>query len=212
MRKIIPVFIVFFLLIGSIGHAQENTSVSDSRKMNMKKLLDYRFRGGFYSFEKLFLTTVSYPEKAKQNCIIGISIASFQVDCDGNIKLVTVKNPLHYGIDEQITTFFQATAGKWNQCKDDRYTRFEIPIQFTMKGTVTDSVNALLIYEGDNPGYVCNGDEYYLNKAKKELDKGKGKRAMEYLDVLIKRNPYNNEYYEMKKEAIQKSKKKKEKK
>jgi len=199
MQKIIPGLIAIFLLIGSMGYSQENTSVSDSRKMNMKKLLDYRFKGGFYSFEKLFLTSVTYPEQATQNCVIGITIASFQVDCDGNIKLVTVKNPLHYGIDEQITGFFQSTAGNWNTCKDDRYTRFEIPIQFTLKGTVTDSVNALLVFEGENPGYICNGDEYYLKKVKKELDKGKGKRAMEYLDVLIKRNPYKNEYYEMKK-------------
>ncbi len=211
MKKIIPVLLVFLLIISSAGYSQENTSISDSRKMSMKKLLDYRFKGGFYSFEKLFFKSVTYPEQATQNCIIGIAIASFQVDCDGNIKLVTVKNPLHYGIDEQITGFFQATAGNWNTCKDDRYTRFEIPIQFTLEGTVTDSVNALLVFEGENPGYVCNGDDYYLKKAKKELEKGRGKRAMEYLDVLIKRNPYNNEYYEMKKKAISTSKRKKKK-
>jgi len=211
MKKIIPVLFVFFLLINGTSYSQENMSISESRKMSMKKLLDYRFKGGFYSFEKLFLTSVSYPEQARQNCIIGITIASFQVDCDGNIKLVTIKNPLHYGIDDQINGFFQKTQGNWNTCKDDRYTRFEIPIQFTMEGAVTDSVNALLVYEGENPGYICNGDEYYMKKAKKELEKGKGKRAMEYLDVLIKRNPFNNEYYEMKKQAISLSKKKKKK-
>ncbi|NOX86507.1 MAG: hypothetical protein GXO86_11200 [Chlorobi bacterium] len=212
MKKIPLLILVLFLFINSFSYSQVSQSVSESRKMNMKKLLDYRFKGGFYSFEKLFLTSVSYPDPATQNCIIGITIASFEVDCDGNISLVTLKNPLHYGIDEQISGFFQSTRGKWNTCKDDRYTRFEIPIQFTMKGTETDSLNALLIYVGDNPGYACNDDDYYLKRAKKELEKGKGKRAISDLDILIKRNPYNNEYYEMKKKAISMSKKKKKKK
>ncbi len=211
MKNKSTAILVFFLLLNSLSYSQESVSVSESRKMNMRKLLDYRFKGGFYSFEKLFLSSVSYPEVAKQNCIIGIAIASFEVDCDGNINLVTVKNPLHYGTDEEISAFFQSTRGKWNTCKDERYTRFEIPIQFTMKGTKTDSLNALLVYVGDNPGYACNDDDYYRKKAKKELEKGRGKRAMGYLDVLIKRNPYNNEYYEMKKKAISLSGKKKKK-
>ncbi len=200
--------LTFFLLISIYGYSQDTLSISESRNKTLKYLLDYRFRGGFYSFEKLFLSTVTYPEEATSNCIIGITIASFEVDCNGLIKLVTLKNPLHYGIDEQITGFFQATRGKWNTCNDDRYTRFDIPIQFNLKGTKTDSVNALLVFEGKNPGYTCNGDDYYLKKAKKAMEKGRRKQAMDNLDILIKRNPYNNEYYEMKKKAISLSKSK----
>jgi len=208
MKKTGLIILTILMLLSTLAYSQDTLSISGSRKKNLKYLLNYRFKGGFYSFEKLFSTNVSYPEEATNNCIVGIVIASFEVDCKGIIKTVSLKNPLHYGIDEQITSFFQKTKGKWNTCEDDKYTRFDVPIQFTLKGTETNSEDALIVYEGKNPGYICNGDEYYFNKAKKYLDKGNGKRAIEYLDILIKRDPFNNEYYDLKKKAISMIKKK----
>jgi hypothetical protein len=182
--------------------AQDSTSVNQARKDNLVDMLNYRFKGGYYNFEKLFNQKVSYPEVARNNCIIGITILSLTVDCDGTISEVKMKNPLGYGVDETISSFVTETNGHWNKCNDTRYTKIEIPIQFRTKGTITAEDVALFICIGDNPGFVCNDDEYYLKKAKRFIEKGKGKKALEMLDILTKRDPYNSLYYEMKTKAI----------
>lgn len=193
-----------FLLILNCGlvYGQEQMSISESRKKNLRQVLDYRFRGGYYSFEKLFNTTVQYPPVAYQNCVLGIVIATFKVNCEGELEKVTLKNPLRYGTDEQISKFFQASEGQWNKCDDDKYTRFDVPIQFTLKGTETNTEDALLIVEGETLGYDCMDDDKYYEKAKKLLEKGKGKKAIESINVLLQRNPYSLEYNEMKTKAL----------
>ncbi len=191
---------------------QENTAAA-SRYANIKKLLDYRYVGGFYTFEKDFLEQVKYTEQARQNCVIGILIATFVVDCNGNyISLKTqIKNPLHYGLDNEISKFLLSTQGHWNKCHDKKYTRFNIPFQFTMEGTITNDEDAALVLEGKNPGYVCTSDSVYLQRVKKFLKKKKSKKAAKSLEILIKRNPYTVEYYDMLKKVLSKAEKKKKK-
>lgn len=206
MLKRISLLILSLLLIVLTLPAQETNSVSESRKKNIRDLLDYRFRGGYYTFEKLFNNNVSFPVELTGSCIMGIVIVSFEVDCNGEFTDFSFKNPIHTTINKEITDFFDLTFGEWNECKDAKYTRFEIPIQFRIKGVETNTKDALLICEGESPGYVCNGDDYYFKKAKKALDKGKGKGAMEHIEMLIKRDPFNLEYYDMKKDALSKMK------
>ncbi len=210
-KKFIGLILGFVLLAGLVS-AQELANVAKTRNKQIHDLLDYRFRGGFYTFEKLFLQTVKYTDIARQNCIIGITIVSFQVDCEGTLRNIKIKNPLHYGLDQELQKFMEATRGHWNKCRDDKYTRFSVPIQFTMKGTRTDTLDPVIVLNGKNPGYVCNGDDYYLQKAKEALAKRKGKKAKTYLEILIKRNPFNDEYYSMMKQAMEMSGKKRKKK
>lgn len=206
-------FLIFFLvLLGSVSVAQESANVTSSRNKQIHDLLDYRFRGGFYSFERVLLQTVKYPAVARQNCVIGIMVVTFQVSCEGVVRDVRIKNPLNYGINEQIVKFMEATKGQWNICHNNKYTKFAIPIQFTMKGTKTDSLDAVISFMGKNPGYVCNSDDYYLQKAKEALAKKKGKRARTYIETLIKRNPFNSDYFNMMKQSLDLSGKKKKKK
>ncbi len=202
----------FIFLFGITGYGQENITPAQSRNEQISKLLDYRFKGGTYTFEKVFNTTVTYPDVARTNCIQGIIIASFTVSCDGTLGFVTIKNPLHYGIDNEVKKFFISTNGQWNKCHDKKYEHFEIPIQFKLKGSKTITEEGLFTFEGKNPGYVCNGEDYYLAKAKKYLDKKKPKKAIANLDILIRLDPYNQTYFSMKKEAIKMMGKKKNKK
>jgi hypothetical protein len=182
--------------------AQENQKISDARKANVMKLMDYRFKGGYYSFEKLAYKNLKYPELSESVCVVGIALVEIQVDCQGEIKSIKVKNPLRYGIDEDISKFIESTGGMWNKCNDDKYTKVEIPIQYVMDGLVTNNEDAMIVIHGKNPGVVCNDDSYYLEKAQKYLEKGNGKKAMGFIDILIVRNPYTNDYYEMKKKAL----------
>lgn len=203
MQKRVLFLLLFFTFLGSTGFAQESVEIAASRNKQIHDLLDYRFRGGFYSFERVFLKTVKYTDEARVNCIIGITVISFQVDCDGTLRNIRIKNPLHYGLDEQITKFMEATKGQWNICHNNKYTRFSIPIQFTMKGTKTDSIDPVITLVGKNPGYVCNSDDYYIQKAKEALAKKKGRRAKPFIEKLIQRNPFNNDYFDMMKQAME---------
>jgi len=201
MKKFLLGSIVILLFFSYILRGQEDLSISESRKQNLKEVLDYRFKGGYYSFERLFIKTVEYPETALQNCVMGIIIASFEVNCNGEIVRVSLKNIMRYGIDEEITKFFHATKGQWNKCEEDKYTRFDVPIQFRIAGVETNTTDAMLIEEGEGSGFDCHDDNYYLEKANKLLDKGKGKKALEYINTLILRNPYDIKYTEMRDKA-----------
>ncbi len=197
--------IILAIMIGIFGssYSQEAGTASASRLANIKHMLDYRYKGGFYTFQKLFIQTVKYPPMAAHHCAIGIVIVAFQVDCDGNVGDIRMKTPLYYGIKEEITKFLDATTGNWNLCDDERYTKFEIPIQFTLDDVETNTEDGVLVCTDDIQGLTCNDDEYYLKRAKKALEKGSNKRALKNLAVLIQRNPYSLEYYDMRKEALE---------
>lgn len=180
---------------------QEVGSVSASRKKNLKQLFDYRYKGGFYSFEKKFNNTVEYPDFARMNCIMGIVVLEMVVDCEGIPKQISMKTSLGYGTNEELTKLFNSTQGEWNKCSDDKYTRFEIPIQFRIEGTETNMEDALFVVEGEMPGHTCNDDNYYLKKVEKALKKENGKKAIKYLNILLQRDPYNIKYADMRTQA-----------
>lgn len=203
MRKKLISGVLFFTLFSFFGVSQTPMTLSESRKESLKSILNYRYKGGFYTLEKHFNSTVKYPESARLNCRIGICVVSLKVDCEGTVQGVTIKNPLRLGIDEEVTNFFNSISNNWNTCNDDRYTRFNIPIQFTLSDTETNSTDALLIFVGEClPGQSCFGDEYYIEKAEKFMNKKNGKKAIPFINTLIKRNPYNNEYSTMKELAM----------
>ena len=164
MKNIIIIIWLNIIFVCSLI-GQEVNPISQARKDNVIKLLNYRFKGGYYTLEKLFNTTVTYPELAKAHCVVGISIVSITVNCDGVIEDLKIKTALGYGIDNAISAFFNSTEGKWNTCTDNKYTHFEVPIQ-------------------------------------KYMDKGKWNKALPYIDMMIRRDPYNTDYFDYKKKAI----------
>lgn len=203
MKKLyLVIIIITIVLLGDIVVAQSIKTISQSRKDQIIELLNYRFKGGYYTFENLFIKTVTYPEIAKSNCAIGIAIVTVEVDCDGVVSFVKIKNPLGYGIDNQISTFFDNTEGMWNSCKEKKYTKFDIPIQFVLEGIETNNDDGLLICTDKIQGITCSDDEYFIEKIEKYMDKGKYRKVIPYLDVMIRRDPYNPVYFEMKKKAV----------
>lgn len=201
MKRLIYTFCFNLLFINPFNGMSQDASLEDnlalSRNRNIRQLLDLRFRGGSGEFEKLLINQVLYTEEARKNCVNGVVILSFTVDCDNTQSELKMRNALYYGFNEQLSAFYTATEGKWNQCSDERYTRFEIPIQFIIEGTETNG-RGFVVVEEKNPGYRCKSDQYYLDNIEKFRKKGKTKRALEMIDMLIKRDPYNQTYYELK--------------
>jgi len=203
LRKISVVALAIFLLSANFLSGQENTSISESRKENVKKLMDYRFKGGYYTFERLANAYLKYPPYNDQVCLVAMVLIDLEVNCEGEVVNVVIKNPVGLGIEDEISKFIESTAGKWNKCSDDKYTKVEIPVQYRMENVETNDVDAMIVIYGKNKGVVCYDDSYYLEKANKFMEKGNGKKAIPYISQLIQRNPYNTDYYEMKKKAIE---------
>jgi hypothetical protein len=199
--------VLFFLVISSIEAFSQTDSaalvLSQSRNKNISHMLDYRYKGGSGAFEGELLKHVSYTQEALANCVVGTVILSFTVGCDNKISDLRMRNPLHYGLNEKIQEFFNATEGQWNSCNDERYTRFEVPILFTIKNTETNATGFVIV-EGEGKGLRCKSDAYYLEQFKKWSKKGKIKRALSALDVLIQRDPYNQNNYDLKKSFLSK--------
>lgn len=197
--------VLFFLVISSIEAFSQTDSaalvLSQSRNKNISHMLDYRYKGGSGAFEGELLKHVSYTQEALANCVVGTVILSFTVGCDNKISDLRMRNPLHYGLNEKIQEFFNTTEGQWNSCNDERYTRFEVPILFTIKNTETNATGFVIV-EGEGKGLRCKSDAYYLEQFEKWSKKGKIKRALSALDVLIQRDPYNQNNYDLKKSFL----------
>lgn len=197
--------VILFLGIGSTETFSQADSaslvLSQSRNKNIRHMLDYRFKGGSGAFEGELLKHVSYTPEALANCVVGTVILSFSVDCDNKISDLRMRNPLHYGLNEKIQAFFKATEGQWNSCTDERYTRFEIPILFTIKNTETNATGFVIV-EAEGKGLRCKSDAYYVEQFEKWSKKGKVKRALSALDMLIQRDPYNQNNYDLKKRFL----------
>ncbi len=180
---------------------EQSMSISESRNKNIKHQLDFRFKGGSGEFERVFFTIVDYTEEARKGCIMGVSIMSFKVSCDNKISDFRIKNPLGNGLNEKLGQFFSATEGQWNTCSDEKYTKFEIPIMFIIENAETAGKGYLTV-EGKYPGFKCKSDAYFLEEFEKLKTKKRSKKALQALDELIRRDPYNNDYIDLKKQFL----------
>jgi hypothetical protein len=201
MKSIIWFVLVLGLLFPFASGAQDTTlndNLAISRNRGVKQLLDLRFRGGSGEFERMLISKVAYTPEARKNCLNNVVILSFSVDCNNNLSELKLRNAPYFGINEQLTVFYESIVDQWNTCVDERYTRFEIPVQFLIEGTKT-SGRGFIVIEEKNPGYKCKSDQYYLENIEKHRKKGRLKKALEMTDILIKRDPYNQDYFELKK-------------
>lgn len=207
MRNLIFTVLYVLLAHGSAMAQTDSTTanLTESRNKAIRQLINYRYKGGAGAFERTFYANVKYTPEAIRNCIIGTVILSFSVDCNNNIIDFIIRNPLHSGINEQLQAFIKATEGQWNTCKDDKYTQFEVPVLFTLGGTET-AATGFIVLEGETPGYKCKSDAYYMEQFEKYSKKGKTRSALTALDMLIRRNPYDANLYELKKNLLTNSK------
>jgi hypothetical protein len=204
LRIAMPIILFILLLFTWQAIAQASQpadSLQKIRDQHTRHMLDLRFRGGAGEFERQLLAAVDYTDRARRDCVLGVVILSFTVSCDNELGDFRMRNPLGYGINEQLSEFFNKTANNWNKCDDDRYTRFEIPVAFTLEGSQTGG-RGFITVEGLNPGYRCRADQYFIDRLQRYRERGRVKKAIEMVDVLIRRDPLNTAYTEIKLELL----------
>lgn len=193
--------ILVLLLLMLLAHrssliAQSSTAnIQSLLKENnriIKTMLDYRYKGGSGAFERDFFIHVDYNKIARQSCTIGTTIMQFTVGCDGNLGEFNIINPLNDHLNSQLHKFFLMTQGNWNECQNSDYEYFEIPILFTIEGIETEATGFIANID-EQDGCPCKDDDYYHELFNKYKDK-KPKKALQAINELIKRNPYNESY------------------
>ena len=209
-QSTVLVLLLLILLVHSSSLiAQSSTSQSSAANVQsllkennriIKTMLDYRYKGGSGAFERDFFLNVDYNQISRQSCTVGTTIMQFTVGCDGTLGEFHIINPLNDYISSQLNKFFLMTNGNWNECENSDYEYFEIPILFTIEGLETEAIGFITNY-GDKNGVTCKCDKHFHEEFEKFKDK-KPKKALNAINELIKRNPYN-EFYIEEKEKLQ---------
>ena len=204
-QSTVLVLLLLILLVhsSSLIAQSSTTSVQSLLKENnriIKTMLDYRYKGGSGAFERDFFMNVDYNQISRQSCTVGTTIMQFTVGCDGTLGEFNIINPLNDYINSQLQKFFLLTKGNWNECENSDYEYFEIPILFTIDGLETEAIGFITNY-GDKVGVKCKCDKHFHEEFEKFKDK-KPKKALNAINELIKRNPYNEFYIEEKNRII----------
>lgn len=197
--KIVKVILLVFAFAFSSCLIAQNQSETASLRQSLiknnkviKTMLDYRYKGGSGAFERDFFYHVDYNKISRQSCTVGTTIMQFEVYCDGSLGEFNIINPLNDYISSQLQKFFLMTKGNWNECQNTDYEYFEIPIVFTIEGLETEAIGFITNID-DEIGYPCKCDDYFHKEFQKYKDK-KPKKALQAIEELIRRNPYNESY------------------
>ncbi len=200
------IVLVLILAQSSKLMAQSSTAeVQSLLKENnriVKTMLDYRYKGGSGAFERDFFLNVDYNQISRQSCTVGTTIMQFTVSCDGTLGEFNIINPLNDYINSQLQKFFLMTKGNWNECQNADYEYFEIPVLFTIDGLETEAIGFITNY-ADKVGVKCECDKYFHEEFEKFKEK-KPKKALDAINELIRRNPYNESYIEEKNNLVDK--------
>ena len=178
------------------ANCQESTadvqSLLEKNNKIVKTLLDYRYKGGSGAFERDFFLNVDYNQISRQSCSVGTTIMQFTVNCDGTLGEFSIINPINDYISSQLNKFSLMTNGNWNECQNTDYEYFEVPIVFTNQGIQTEAKGVITNY-AEKEDVTCKCDNDLHEEFNKYKDK-KPKKAVNAINELIKRNPYNENY------------------
>ncbi len=194
--KVIISILVMVFAFSLKANSQESTadiqSLLEKNNRIVKTLLDYRYKGGSGAFERDFFLNVDYNQISRQSCSVGTTIMQFTVNCDGTLGEFSIINPINDYLSSQLQRFFLMTNGNWNECQNTDYEYFEVPIVFTIEGLQTEARGVITNY-AEKEGVPCKCDNDFHKEFNKYKDK-KPKKALNAINELIKRNPYNEDY------------------
>lgn len=153
--------------------------------------LDKYYTGGNHVFIEYMKDNVPYPESAKLDGLIGLSVVSFKIDCENIPFGFIFQTELGYGIEKGIQKAIENTEGNWVNC-DNSEQLIRLNIAFDINKHYGHEKEDFTIYvEGP---YEVMTDESLVKYFNNRLNKEKYKQAKQYLEWLIIRYPFSEDY------------------
>lgn len=197
MRKIVFLFFVFTCFTGHEIMSQNNP-------------IDHRFKGKEKALVKFLSENLTYPAAAVENKIIGYSISGITITPKGNISDIFIINPVHEEIDEDILRVLKMTKRKWLKCDTTTTNQtFYIPIAYNIttignSPEVFDPVNRrfnftepIVLNATIFSDALPESNEDIAQKLAQFIFEENYPQALESINELIRRNPFNKDFYQI---------------
>ncbi|HKK40817.1 MAG TPA: hypothetical protein VJ963_00315 [Bacteroidales bacterium] len=182
--------------------------------------VSYRFRGGEGGLNTYLTHNIHLPVSEIKAGIICNSITKVTLTSGGDIKEVSIFNPVDSIIDSIVRRSLRSSAFLWKACDTIKHDQsFYIQIAFTASGAMPNLYyptqfkfrslfpepliikaprGLSIVYpsiEKKEPVFVRN--EYLADSLNKMIEKGEYKEALPVLNELMKRDPFNRELYKV---------------
>jgi len=176
-----------------------------------EKVTDGRYKGGTFELRKFLAENLKYPVLSQEYKSVGYSIIEVTIASDGGIVGISIINPIDRFIDENIKNVIKMTQDKWLKSDSIAINQtFYIQIAYTFSSlkdtsTVINPIKnnynfiepvAIIAIVGNKNNFPAS-DENIKSKCNESVINGKYEDASEYLDELIKRNPFNKRLYQL---------------
>jgi len=183
------------------SHNNNSTTVEES---SFYYVLDNRYKGGSDAFIEVFSKNVEYPSDAMNNCRVGLSKVNFTISKDGKFESLNFSNPLEFGIEKALETFFKSIESEWKPWA--RSSEMDMTVGWAVVSN-RDSyypdadmvIKRVPAYKLSTDDASCGIDAKNDKKIKKFLKKKKYAKALPYVEEMLRRYPDNKEYIENKK-------------
>lgn len=171
------------------------------------------------NFYQYVAQNMEFPKVALSNQTVGIYIGRIRIDSKGNLLEVTTINPISKSIDEGFVKFINET---WRKHKITIYnisdtTDFIIPVKYMVSSGHNQPALEYFVNYELKPNYLTEeckvvmfnshgttsqtDDMTLLDNARYFYKEKKYKKSIEYINLLIKRNPYSEDLHYMRANA-----------
>ena len=171
--------------------------------------LNERFAGGENVLRMYLGKTITYPAEAMFMGRMGLSIAAVTVTPQGQVSAITIINSLGAPIDSEVVRVLKGTSGRWKKTQPAGDTAtYYIQLRFQLNrhrfySPDISGPNIMAPFEvtatgvAPNPGTHILSDGKLAHRMKEAMEASDYALAMNLLDEVIRRNPYNLEAYPM---------------
>lgn len=175
------------------------------------KPIEYRFLNGETGIRNYLKRNSVFPMISVLNKTIGFSLSSITINPYGAIEIISILNPIDPYIDKEVTRVLKSSAGSWLKCDTIKNNQtFYIQIAFVIASLNTDlivSSPVRNIFFIDPVAVTVSGwtseqtlmtqtNELLGVKCSILLGCGRYQESLQFIDELIRRNPFSKELYQ----------------
>ena len=171
--------------------------------------LNERFTGGEDQLRLFLGKTAVYPVGAMVQSRMGLSIAAVTITTGGQVQAITIVNSLGAPIDDEVIRVLKQTNGRWHKTTPATGSEtFYVQLRFQLAHHRFDSPdisgpNILapvnITAPGPSPGSGNHilPDNKLSHRMKEAMEAADYALALQLLDEMIRRNPYDLDAYPM---------------